>query len=90
MNRFKTQVTDRLLQVVWLFENVLGRYADDVAYNQRKELAKKMLAEVYGYKDIYEFIKPERDVESMDRFLKTAFTYYDNVPPWQNNIKPVT
>lgn len=82
--KFKTQVSDRLLQVVWLFENVLGKFSEDLAYNQRKELAKKTLCEVYWYTDIYTFIKPELDQESVNKFFNTVFTYYDNQEVWQS------
>lgn len=80
---FKEQVTDRFMQVVWLFENTLGRYADKVAYNQDKEQIKKVLAEVYGYKNIFYFVEPELDDESVDRFFRTLFTYYEHKEIWQ-------
>ncbi len=75
------------MQVVWLFENVLWKFSEDIAYNQRKELAKKVLAETYGYKDIYSFIKPELDVDWTDRFFKTVFTYYENREIWAEQKK---
>lgn len=87
MSKFKTQVTDRLMEVIWLFENVLGRFSEDVGYNQRKELAKKMLCDVYGYKDIYKVVKPELDAESMNQFMKTVFTYYDSRDQWTTTIR---
>lgn len=73
----QTQVTDTLMKVVWLFKNTLWEYADDVAYNQDKEQIKRVLDKCYWYKDIYFFVKPELDEESVDRFFKTVFTYYE-------------
>ena len=71
------KITDRFLHVVGLFQNVLWKYADQVAYNQDKEQIKKVLHEVYWYKDIYDLVPPELDKDSTDRFLKTVFTYYE-------------
>ena len=71
------KITKKFLSSIGLFENVLGKYSDKVALNQEKERIKKILFEVYGYKDIYDFIQPELDKEGMDRFLKTVFTYHD-------------
>ena len=71
------KITQKFLSSIWLFENVLGKYSDNVALNQDKERIKKILSEVYGYKDIYDFIRPELDQESMDKFLRTVFTYHE-------------
>lgn len=65
------------MSVVWLVQNTLGRYSNDIVYRQDKEQVKKILFEVYGYKDIYEFIPPEVDTENMDKFLRTVFTYHE-------------
>jgi len=71
------KITKKFLSSIGLFENVLWKYSDKVALNQDKERIKKILCEVYGYKDIYDFITPELDKEGMDRFLKTVFTYHE-------------
>jgi len=79
----QTQVTDTLMQVVWLFENTLWKYSNDVAYNQDKEQIKRVLDACYWYKNIYNFVKPELDEESVDRFFKTVFSYYEHKEVWQ-------
>ncbi len=43
----QTQVTDTLMNVVGLFENTLGKYSNDVAYNQDKEQIKRVLDSCY-------------------------------------------
>lgn len=70
-------ITKKFLSSIWLFENVLWKYSNLVAINQDKERIKKILYEVYGYKDIYDFIPSELDKEGMDKFLKTVFTYHE-------------
>ena len=79
----QTQVTETLMKVVWLFKNTLWEYADDVAFNQDKEQIKRVLDKVYGYSNIYGFVKPELDEESVDRFFKTVFSYYESKEVWQ-------
>lgn len=71
------KISDRFLSNIGLFENMLGKYANLVAINQEKERIKKVLYEVYWYKDIYDFIPQELDKESMDKVLNTVFSYYD-------------
>ena len=78
-------ITKKFLSSIWLFENVLWKYSDLVAINQEKENIKKILYEVYWYKDIYDFIPKKLDNDSVDKFLKTMFTYYDT--PKENDIK---
>ena len=70
------------MQVVWLFENTLWRFSENVAYNQDKEQIKRVLDQVYWYKNIYTFVKPELDEEAVDRFFKTIFTYYESKEIW--------
>jgi len=71
------KITEKFLSNIWLFENVLWRYSNLVAIDQEKENIKRILAEVYGYKDIYDFIPQKLDNEGMNRFLKTIFTYHE-------------
>ena len=71
------KITKKFLSSIWLFENVLWKYSDKVAINQKKEMTKKILCEVYWYKDIYDFIQPELDDEAMSKFLRTVFTYHE-------------
>lgn len=79
---FQTQITERLMDISWLFENTLWKYSDWIAYNQDKEQLKRVLADVYGYKDIYFLVRPEIDDESIDRFFRTIFTYYEEKNKW--------
>lgn len=78
-------ITNKFLSSIWLFENVLWKYSDKVAINQKKERIKKILADVYGYKDIYDFIPTEIDNESMQKFLNTVFTYHEQPQEELNN-----
>lgn len=74
----KDDITKKFLANIWLFENVLGKYSSDIAYNQKKERLKKVLYDVYGYKDIFDVVPPILDQKSTDKFLNTMFSYYDN------------
>jgi len=78
-------ITERFLSNIWLFENMFWKYANNVAYNQKKEKIKKILFEVYGYKDIYEFFPPELDNERVNKVLQTIFTYYDPMDLQEQN-----
>ena len=71
------KISDKFLSNIWLFENMLWKYAPLVAIDQDKERIKKILYEVYGYKDIYDFLPAELDQESMDKVLRTVFTYHE-------------
>lgn len=71
------KISDRFLSNIWLFENMLWKYAPLVAIDQDKERIKKILYEVYGYKDIYDFLPQELDQEAMDKVLRTVFTYHE-------------
>jgi len=71
-------IVKKFLSNIWLFENVLWKYSNLVAINQKKEKIKKILFEVYGYKDIYDIVPQELDKEGMDKFLRTLFTYHEN------------
>ena len=71
------KISDRFLSNIWLFENMLWKYAPLVAIDQDKERVKKILYEVYGYKDIYDFLPQELDQEAMDKVLRTVFTYHE-------------
>jgi hypothetical protein len=71
------KISDRFLSSIGLFENMFWRYSNLIAYNQEKERIKKILADVYWYKDIYEFIPSELDNESVNQVLKTVFTYHE-------------
>jgi hypothetical protein len=80
------KVSDKFLSNIGLFENMLGsKYAKLVAINQKKERIKKILYEVYGYKDIYNFFPEELDQDSVDKVLRTVFTYHES--PQQQNEK---
>lgn len=71
------KISDRFLSNIWLVENMLWKYAPLVAIDQDKERIKKILCDVYGYKDIYDFLPQELDQESMDKLLRTVFTYHE-------------
>lgn len=72
-------IVKQFLQRIGLIENVLwSKYWPLVLLNQEKERKKKILHDVYWYKDIYKVLPPEIDKESLDKFLKTMFSYYDN------------
>ncbi|NOQ50459.1 MAG: hypothetical protein GQ557_02180 [Mycoplasmataceae bacterium] len=71
-------IVKKFLSNIWLFENVLWKYSNLVAINQKKEKIKKILFEVYGYKDIYDVVPQELDNEWVDKFLRTLFTYHEN------------
>lgn len=80
------KITDKFMSVVGLFENTLWKYSNNIAYNQKKEQAKRVLSDVYWYKDIFDFVQPELDKEWVDKFLRTVFTYHEN-PNNQIDIK---
>lgn len=65
------------MTVVWLVENSLWRFSNDVIYNQKKEQAKRILCDVYGYEDIYEFFPPEVNQENLNTFLRTVFNHHE-------------
>lgn len=71
------KISDKFLSNIWLFENMLWKYAPLVAIDQDKERIKKILFEVYGFKDIYDFLPQELDQEAMDKVLRTVFTYHE-------------
>lgn len=71
------KISDKFLTNIWLFENMFWKYSNLIAINQRKEFIKKILYEVYGYKDIYDFYPMRLDNESVDKVLKTIFTYHE-------------
>ena len=70
-------ITNKFLSSIWLTENVLGRYSDKIIIDQEKETIKRILCDVYGYKDIYDFIPQRVSQENLNRFLKTVFTYHE-------------
>lgn len=71
------KISERFLSNIWLFENMLWKYAHLVAIDQDKERIKRILSDVYGFKDINELFPQELDKNAMDRLLKTVFTYHD-------------
>ena len=73
------------MKPVGLFSNILGKYSDLMAYDEDKERAKKILYEVYGYKDIYEVCPPVLDEDKVKRFFDTVFTYHEELPQFKNN-----
>ena len=81
MSMIWKRISDKFLSNIWLFENMLWKYSWLVAINQDKERIKKILFEVYWYKDIYDFVPAELDKESMDQVLRTVFTYHEQ-PVW--------
>lgn len=86
-NFFSDKVVDRLVRPIWLFENILWKYSELVAYNTEKELAKRTLSEVYGYKDIYNVVPNEIDQEKFNKFLNQVFSYHEIMPNSVNNNK---
>jgi hypothetical protein len=83
-NFFSDKVVDRLIRPIWLFENILWKYSELIAYNTDKELAKKTLAEVYWYRDIYSVIPNQVDEEKFNKFLNQVFSYHEIIPPNSN------
>lgn len=71
-------ITNRFMANIWLFENMFWKYANNFAYNQKKEKYKRILYHVYGFHDIFDFFPPEIDEAKTNQILKTIFTYYDN------------
>ena len=71
------KITEKFLSNIWLFENVLWKYSDHIAIDQGKENIKKILYEVYDFKDIYEIVPKQLNGEGVDRFLKTVFTFHE-------------
>jgi len=79
-NAITEKISERLMRPVWLFTNILGKYSDAMAYDEEKEQAKKILYEVYWYKDIYNVCPSVIDEDKMKRFLDTVFTYHEELP----------
>jgi len=71
------KISDKFLSNIWLFENMFWKYSNLVIINQDNEKIKKILSEVYGYKDIWDFIPQELDDETLQRTLNTIFTYHE-------------
>lgn len=60
-------ILDRLMSYTWVIQSIYWKYADQVVYDQDKQRAKKILHDVYGFKDIYELLPAEvDDVKLMD------------------------
>lgn len=85
-NFFSDKVVDRLIRPIWLFENILWKYSELIAYNTEKELAKKTLSEVYWFKDIYSVVPNEVDQEKFNKFMNQVFSYHEFMPN-NNNTK---
>lgn len=84
---FWQKITDKFISVVWLVENALWRFSNDVIYNQKKERCKKILSEVYWFKDIYEFMPAEVEQENLDKFLRTVFNHQEQQQNLESNNK---
>lgn len=84
-NHYTDKIVETLVRPIWLFENIFWKYANQIAYNNEKEMAKKILAEVYWYVDIYDFFPSEIDEEKMNKTLNTIFNYYDYKNEWLKN-----
>lgn len=75
MNREK--MLSNLMTNVWLFSNVFWKYADKIAYNQRKEKAKLVLDKVYWYTDIWTVLPESIDLDNVERNLKILQNFYE-------------
>jgi len=79
-------ILKKLMSNVWLFENMLWKYWDNVLYNTEKEMAKRFLKNVFHKRDVNILFPEEIDKEDYNSTLKTIFTYYDWINDW--NSKP--
>ena len=77
MSNFYSKITDKFLANIWLFDNLLGRYAPLVAIDQNQEQKKRMLSELYGYTDIDKIFPEKLNSEATNRLLKTIFNHHE-------------
>lgn len=75
------KLVDKFMSNVWLISNIFWKYSDDIVYNRRKEKAKLMLSEVYGYTDIYSIFPSEVDEAKTIWLVKILNQYYDQREP---------
>lgn len=71
------KISDKFLSNIWLIENVLWKFTRFIIVRQDKERYKKMLYEVYWYKDIYDFIPEQIDHKNLDSFMNRMMTYHE-------------
>lgn len=82
MAQNRETILKKLMTNYWLFENMFGKYWDDILYNSERELARRILKEAYWKRDVDRFFPAEVDMDDYERTLKTIFTYYDNTDEW--------
>lgn len=75
------KISDKFLSNIWLIENVLWKFTSLVIIRQDKERKKKILYELYGYKDIYDFYPQQLDNRNLDSFMNRMMTYHEQ--PWE-------
>lgn len=85
MNNHKL-ITEKFLSNVWLFESMLGRFAPLIAIDQDKQKIKKILCDVYWYKDIYDLIPDELHYNNVNKVLKTVFNHHETIEEIENTI----
>lgn len=80
-------ILKKLMTNYGLFENMLGKYGDDILYDTDRELARKILKLWYNKKDVDLFFPEQVNMEDYQNTLKTIFTYYDNISNESSNTK---
>lgn len=73
----KQRIIEKFITNIWLFENVFWKVTDLIVYDTEYEKAKRILSQVYWYKDVYDLFPAELDERKVNETLKTLFTYYD-------------
>lgn len=71
-------ILKKLMTNYWLFENMLGKYGDDILYDTDRELARKILKVWFGKTDVDLFFPEQVNMDDYQNTLKTIFTYYDS------------
>lgn len=77
MAQNRDTILKKLMSNYWLFENMFGKYWDDILYNSERELARRILKIWFKKTDVDKFFPSEVDMEDYQNTLKTIFTYYE-------------
>ena len=78
MQNKRESVLFNLMQQDWLLKNSLWDYGRDVLYDRDFEVAKTILTNVYGYKDVNILFRNFVDQDKYKETLNTLFTYYES------------
>ena len=77
MSKQTSNIIDRFLSNIWLWEKVFGKLLPYVVWDRKREGAKKVLSKIYKFEDVESLFDKSIDKKEFTKHSKILFQIFD-------------